>query len=50
METFAPIGKLNATWILPSLLANFDWKLLQLDKKNAFFYGELKEYFFMDPL
>lgn len=36
-ETFAPVAKLNTIRIIFSLAVNLDWKLTQLDIKNAFF-------------
>ena len=34
-ETFGPIAKLNIVRVLPSLAANLDWWLQQLDIKNS---------------
>ncbi|KAH1055755.1 hypothetical protein J1N35_033820, partial [Gossypium stocksii] len=40
--TFAPVAKLNTIRVLVSLVVNCDWKLHQLDVKNAFLNGNNK--------
>ena len=42
-ETFASVTKMSIVRTLISLVVNKDWKLHQLDVKNAFFHGELME-------
>jgi Reverse transcriptase (RNA-dependent DNA polymerase) len=42
-ETFAPVAKMSTVRILISLAANGDWKLHQLDVKNAFLHSDLLE-------
>ena len=42
-ETFAPVANMNTVRILVSCAANFGWPLHQLDVKNAFLHGDLKE-------
>ncbi|KAL5830764.1 hypothetical protein ACOSQ4_016118 [Xanthoceras sorbifolium] len=42
-DTFAPVAKLNTIRVLLSLAVNLNWKLHQMDVKNAFLNGELAE-------
>jgi len=42
-ETFSSIAHLNYIQILFSVAVNVEWLLFQLDIKNAFLYGDLKE-------
>ncbi|KAF5180150.1 Retrovirus-related pol polyprotein from transposon tnt 1-94 [Thalictrum thalictroides] len=46
-ETFSPVEKLNSVCIVISLAANLNWKLHQLDVKNAFLHGDLQEEVYM---
>ena len=47
-ETFSPVAQLNSIWILFSIAINMEWPLFQLDVKNAFLYGDLKEQVYME--
>ena len=47
-ETFSPVAKISSVWILISLVANLGWPLFQLDVKNAFLNGDLKEEVYME--
>ena len=42
-ETFLPVARLNSIRILFFVAVNMEWPLFQLDVKNAFLYGDLKE-------
>ncbi|RVW86675.1 Retrovirus-related Pol polyprotein from transposon RE1 [Vitis vinifera] len=47
-ETFAPVTKMNTVRILLSLVAHYNWQLLQYDVKNAFLHGDLDEEIYMN--
>ncbi|KAK9043063.1 hypothetical protein V6N11_071414 [Hibiscus sabdariffa] len=46
-ETFAQVVKLNTNRVLLSLVVNLDWKLHQLDVKNAFLDEKLEDEVYM---
>ncbi|CAL9238765.1 unnamed protein product [Arabidopsis halleri] len=48
-ETFAPVAKQHTVKVVLSLAVNLDWELWQMDVKNAFLQGELKEEVYMTP-
>ena len=47
-ETFSPVAKISSVRILISLAANLGWPLFQLDVKNVFLNGNLKEEVYME--
>jgi len=47
-ETFSPVARLNSIRILFSVAVNMEWPLFQLDVKNVFLYGDLKEQVYME--
>ena len=47
-ETFLPVARLNSIRILFSIVINLSWPLFQLDVKNAFLDGDLKEEVYME--
>ena len=47
-ETFALVAKINTVRFLLSFAANLEWPLQQLDVKNAFLNGDLKEEIYME--
>ena len=47
-ETFCPVGKITIIQVPLVLLVNKEWKLWQMDMKNALLNGELNREFYMD--
>jgi Reverse transcriptase (RNA-dependent DNA polymerase) len=47
-EIFAPVAKMNIVRTLISCAVNFGWNMHQLDVKNVFLYGDLKEEVYME--
>ncbi|RVX06561.1 Retrovirus-related Pol polyprotein from transposon RE1 [Vitis vinifera] len=48
-ETFAPVAKMTTVRTILALAASSDWPLHQMDVKNAFLHGDLKECIYMKP-
>jgi hypothetical protein len=42
-ETFAPVARLESIWILLAYVAHHSFKLFQMDVKNAFLNGPIKD-------
>jgi hypothetical protein len=48
-ETFAPVAKMTTMRIIIAIAASQGWPLHQMDVKNAFLHGDLKEDIYMAP-
>jgi hypothetical protein len=48
-ETFAPMAKMTTVRTIISIAASQGWPLHQMDVKNAFLHGDLKEDIYMTP-
>ena len=47
-ETFTPVARLNSIRIMFFIVVNLSWPLFQLNVKNTFLYGDLKEEIYME--
>ena len=48
-ETFSPVIKVITIRLILSIVVSSNWSLRQLDVKNAFLHGDLKEAIYMKP-
>jgi hypothetical protein len=48
-ETFALVARLSSIHTLLAIVASCQWKLFQMDVKNAFLNGDLSEEVYMQP-
>jgi hypothetical protein len=48
-ETFSPVAKMTTVRTIISIAASQGWHLHQMDVKNAFLHGDLKEDIYMTP-
>ncbi|RVW12494.1 Retrovirus-related Pol polyprotein from transposon TNT 1-94 [Vitis vinifera] len=48
-ENFAPVAKMTTVRTILALAASSDWPLHQMDVKNVFLHGDLKECIYMKP-
>lgn len=46
-ETFAPTAKMSTIRLVLALVAQFNWKVHQMDVKSAFLNGDLQEEVYM---
>ncbi|KAH0648566.1 hypothetical protein KY285_033814 [Solanum tuberosum] len=48
-ETFTPVAKMTTVRTIIAIAASQNWSLYQMDVKNAFLHGDLKEDIYMKP-
>ena len=49
-DTFPPVAKMTYIRLFISLVATYNWDLHELDIKNVFLHGDIREEVYMEQL